>query len=100
MQDNVKKKLLKLYSKKHDELLKFDECQFSIISDILIRDGNAIIPKDQLVSLYEKELNGLKQKIKEFVPKFQTDKKDIDFYRKRDYLVYYNCVKTSYEKYS
>jgi hypothetical protein len=46
--------------------LAYNDSQFDIFFDILIRDGNAIMNRDWLKSLYEKEVKQLKSNLKEF----------------------------------
>ncbi|MBL3656069.1 hypothetical protein [Fulvivirga sediminis] len=68
--------------------------QLDILMDIITRDGNCIMKQDWLSRLYELELKGIKQKIKDLKKSFEVD--DESNLRKRDYLIYKACVDTAY----
>jgi hypothetical protein len=70
--------------------------QLDILIDILLRDGNCIMKREWLGKLYEKELRGIKAKIK--LLKNDIDDKDLSEaeLRQRDFIIYRNCVHTAY----
>jgi len=68
--------------------------QLDIVIDILIRDGNCIMKTDWLSRLYDNEIKKLKKKVSEFSKNIEND--SFDSVRKRDYLIYKNCLKTAY----
>ena len=70
--------------------------QLDILIDIISRDGNAILKREWLGYLYEKELSGIKKKTKTLKTKLHAEKSDIDELRKRDYKIYQACVETAY----
>ncbi|MDD3156328.1 MAG: hypothetical protein PHP14_02860 [Candidatus Pacebacteria bacterium] len=71
--------------------------QLDIFSEILTRDGNCIMQLDWFSRLYETELKLLKNKIEDFRKKFDDEKSDIEESRRRDYRIYWECLKTAYE---
>ena len=70
--------------------------QLDILIDIITRDGNSIVKQDWFARLYEKELNSLTKKIKNFEKNISDDKSDVSDQRKRDYKIYQSCVKSAY----
>jgi len=70
--------------------------QLDILIDIISRDGNAILKREWLGYLYEKELSSIKKKTKHLKTNLQAEKSDIDEQRKRDYIIYQSCVKKAY----
>jgi hypothetical protein len=78
-----------------DEFLKTSS-QLDILIDIISRDGSCIIRQDWFSRLYEKELAGLKVKLKAFEEDIANDKSEISEERKRDYNIYLSCVRTAY----
>ena len=70
--------------------------QLDIIIDILIRDGNCIMSREWLNTLYEKEIKNINTKIKEFEKELKSEKSDISELRKRDYKIYKECLNTAY----
>jgi hypothetical protein len=78
------------------ELLKTSS-QLDIAIDIITRDGNSIMKQDWFARLYEKELKTLNQKIKSFNENLLSEKSDFEESRKRDYLVYKNCLMVAFE---
>ena len=79
-----------------NEQFQNNTSQIGILTDILIRDGNCIMKQDWLSRLYDSELKSLKKKIKEFEKELQDEKSSFEALRKRDYLIYKNCVETAY----
>jgi hypothetical protein len=70
--------------------------QLDILIDIISRDGNAILKREWLGYLYEKELASIKKKTKNLKTILLADKSEIDELRKRDYSIYQSCVETAY----
>jgi hypothetical protein len=89
--------LIPKYKSHIQEKIKFSDYQLDILVDILIRDGNSIMSRDWFLKLYNKELAKLESNIKNFSSQLSQETNVMDFQRKRDYLVYKNCVKTGYE---
>lgn len=79
-----------------NELLKTTS-QLDVAIDIVTRDGNSMMKQDWFARLYEKEINDLNKKIKVFENSLNSDKSDLESSRKRDYLVYRNCLKVAYQ---
>lgn len=70
--------------------------QLDILIDIISRDGNAILKREWLGYLYEKELSGIKKKTKHLKTNLLAEKSEINDLRKRDYSIYQSCVNTAY----
>lgn len=70
--------------------------QIDILIDIIIRDGNCIMSREWLNTLYEQELKTLKSKIKKLSKQFVDSKSEIDFQKRRDYQIYKSCLETAY----
>jgi len=70
---------------------------FDILIDIIIRDGNCIMSRNWFYELYSKEISNIKNEEKKLKEELDEEKKgNIEEGRKRDYLIYRNCVKTAY----
>jgi len=72
------------------------ESQLNILIDILVRDGNCIMSREWLNELYEKEIKTIQQKIKKFEIELEDEKSNISERRKRDYIIFKECLKTAY----
>ncbi len=72
------------------------ESQLDILIDILIRDGNCLMSREWLNVLYEKEIKAIQAKIKKFEIELEDEKSEISERRKRDYIIYKECLKTAY----
>lgn len=70
--------------------------QLDILIDIIIKDGNCILKQNWLAKLYEKELDTIKKRTQQLKEQLESEKSDIDEYRKRDYDIYKSCVQTAY----
>lgn len=70
--------------------------QLDILIDILIRDGNAILEDRWFEDLYKKQFLKLNESSKTFIEMLDSDTKDVEEQRKRDYNTYRNCVKTAF----
>ncbi|MCK4920548.1 MAG: hypothetical protein KAS71_05845 [Bacteroidales bacterium] len=68
------------------------DSQLDIVTDILTRDGRCIARHDWFARLYESEINALGKRLKKFNKDLQAESSEIDTLRKRDYLIYRNCV--------
>jgi hypothetical protein len=71
--------------------------QFDILIDILIRDGNCILSREWLATLYDKETKSLNRKIKSFRAEIDSPKPTIDSNRIRDYKIYKACLEVAYK---
>lgn len=78
-----------------NEFLKTSS-QLEILIDIISKDGCCIIRQDWFSRLYEKELLTLKSKLKSFEEEINNEKSEISEERKRDYKIYFSCLKTAY----
>jgi hypothetical protein len=70
--------------------------QLDILIDILIRDGNAILRDSWFEELYKRQLKKLKETSKDFIDLLDTESKDIEEQRRRDYNIYRECVLIAY----
>ena len=70
--------------------------QLDILIDILIRDGNSVLRDSWFEELYIRQLNKLKDSSNQFIDFLETESKDHDNQRKRDYNIYRECVKIAY----
>ena len=70
--------------------------QLDIILDILIRDGNSILKSRWFEELYKREIEKLSVASIEFINLLDSDSKEIEESRKRDYNIYKSCVITAY----
>lgn len=70
--------------------------QLDILVDIISRDGNCVLKQDWFARLYEKELTAFNKRLKEFKTNLESEKSPIEEERKRDYLIYLNCLRTAY----
>jgi hypothetical protein len=70
--------------------------QLDILIDIISRDGNCIMKQDWFARLYEKEIAELNKKTKTFKQELESEKSEFTELRKRDYLIYKNCLKVAY----
>jgi hypothetical protein len=84
--------LIPQYRSHLEEQIKFSNYQLDILVNILIRDGNSIMTREWFHKLYGKEYSKLEANIKDFSNQILKDESDIDPHRKRDYLIYRNCV--------
>ncbi len=81
----------------YKEQMRYNKMQLGILIDIIIRDGNCIMTRDWFINLYTNEISNLKKRLKSFTGQLESDKKDFDDSRKRDYNIFRECVRTSYE---
>ena len=77
--------------------LDFSDYQLDLVVEILTRDGNSIMSREWFSKLYNTEIDKLKNNIKSFTSELTNEKSNFDPQRKRDYLVYQNCLRTAYE---
>lgn len=70
--------------------------QLDILIDILIRDGNLILKDRWFEDLYRKELSTLKDSSEQFIQLVESESKELDELRRRDYNIYRECVHTAY----
>jgi len=86
-----------------DEFAEFVKAEFvntasqlDILIDIAIRDGNCIMKQDWFARLYEKEINKINIKLKEFKSIIENNKSELNPQRKRNYNIYKACINTAY----
>ncbi|MBM3171432.1 MAG: hypothetical protein FJZ75_07470 [Bacteroidetes bacterium] len=72
------------------------ESQIDILIDILIRDGNSIMKNVWFSKLYESEIKHIQKEVKTLKEQIEAEKSEIENQRKRDYNIYLNCLKVSY----
>ncbi len=106
--DNVLKKaedsnIVQLFSFLRDDYIKhlthgikFSNFQLELIVDIFIRDGNQMMSRDWFNKLYKKSITNLNNQIKIINKEIANDKSDLTPERKRDYIIFKNCVDTAY----
>ena len=70
--------------------------QIDIVLDIIIRDGNSILKSRWFEELYNKEFEKLSEASKEFNQLIESESKEIEENRRRDYIIYKNCLTTAY----
>jgi len=76
--------------------IRFSNFQIELVVEIFIRDGNQIMARDWFDRLYKKSLKNLNSQIKSIRTQIEKDKTDISSERKRDYIIFKNCVDTAY----
>ena len=86
-----------------DEFAEFVKAEFvntasqlDILIDIVIRDGNCIMKQDWFARLYEKEINKINKKLKEFKGIIENNKSELSQQRKNHYHIYKACLNTAY----
>lgn len=106
--DNVLKKaedtnIVQLFNLLRDEYtkhlkhgIKFSNFQIELVVDIFVRDGNQMMSRDWFDQLYKRSLKNLNNHIKVLKTQIENGKTDISPERKRDYIIFKNCVKTAY----
>jgi hypothetical protein len=106
--DNVLRKaenanIVKLFNLLRDEYtghlrhgIRYSNYQLELVIGIFVRDGNQMMSRDWFNRLYKKALKDLNNQIKTITNQIEKDNTDIDSDRKRDYVIFQNCVKTAY----
>ncbi|NVK64572.1 MAG: hypothetical protein HWE22_08285 [Flavobacteriales bacterium] len=83
--------------KKHIQFeLASNLSQLDILIDILIRDGNVIMKDRWFHDLYKKEIEALSEASEIFTGLINTESKELESHRRRDYVIYRACVETAY----
>lgn len=70
--------------------------QLDVLIDIVVRDGNSILKDRWFGDIYKKELSELKDSSKKFIDLIDSESREIEDNRRRDYKIYRACVKTAY----
>lgn len=70
--------------------------QLDILTDILTRDGNCMMKLVWFSGLYDSEIKHINKQIKHLQGELENPKSEINEQRKRDYRIYYSCVKTAF----
>lgn len=97
--ENISKvfEILKSYFKTNiKSTIEASLSQTDILIDIIIRDGNCIMSRDWFYSLYEKAIAQLKIDVENFNILIESENKEIDVNRIRDYNVYKEAIKVAY----
>jgi len=76
--------------------IKFNNFQLELVVEIFIRDGNQMMSRDWFDKLYKKSLKNLNSHIISINAQIEKDKTEITPERKRDYIIFKNCVNTAY----
>lgn len=85
------------YASYIEKRIKFSDYQLDIIIEIFVRDGNQIMSREWFDKLYNQAVADLKSNIKIILSQIDKENGDLSQQRKRDYIIYRNCVKTAYE---
>lgn len=86
------------YSGHLDYGIRYSNYQLDLVVEIFTRDGNQMMSRDWFQKLYKKSICNLKKQTKEIQSQIKSDKSSLSPERKRDYIIFQNCVKTAYEK--
>jgi len=84
------------YTKHLSHRIKFSNYQIELIVEIFVRDGNQMMSRDWFNKLYTKSISNLKKQIKSVISEISNDKSALTPERKRDYVIFKNCVNTAY----
>lgn len=76
--------------------IKFSNFQIDLIVDIFTRDGNQMMSREWFDKLYKNSLTSLNKQIKSIEKDLKNNKSELSQDRKRDYLIFKNCVNTAY----
>lgn len=85
------------YASHLENRIKFSNYQLDIIVEIFVRDGNQMMSREWFNKLYNQAVASLKSNIKSISSEIENENGDLSLQRKRDYIIYRNCVKTAYE---
>lgn len=84
------------YTEQLRQGIKFSTFQLDLVVEIFVRDGNQMMSREWFNKLYKKSLKSLNDHIKTINKQVESDKTDISPERKRDYIIFQNCVRTAY----
>lgn len=76
--------------------LRFNNYQLDLITEIFVRDGNQMMSRDWFNKLYKASISSLKKQIKKIEQEISSESSELSPSRRRDYLIYQNCVRTAY----
>jgi len=85
------------YASHIEKSIKFSDYQLDIIIEIFVRDGNQIMSREWFNKLYTQAVADLKSNIKTILSQMDKENGDLSQQRKRDYIIYRNCVRIAYE---
>jgi hypothetical protein len=85
------------YSDHIDYGIRYSKYQLDLAAEVFTRDDNHIISHERFQTLYKESVNNLKKQTKELQAQLKIDKSKLPAQRKRDYLIFQDCVKTAYE---
>ena len=77
--------------------VRYSNYQLGLVVEIFTRDGNQMMSRDWFNKLYKKSISNLKKQTKEIQTQLENENGDLSPERKRDYIIFQNCVKTAYE---
>lgn len=77
--------------------IRFSNFQLDLVVEIFIRDGNRMMSREWFDRLYKQSLRQLDRQIKSVKKQIVNDKSDLSPERRRDYIVYMECVRTAYK---
>lgn len=76
--------------------IKFSKFRLELVVEIFVRDGNQMMSRDWFDKLYKKSLKKLNDRIREIKAIIENGKSDVSPERKRDYVIFKNCVNTAF----
>jgi hypothetical protein len=85
------------YSTHLEDKIKFSNLQIDVIVEIFVKDGNQMMSREWFHKLYSQAVSNLRSRIKTISSQIDKDNGDLLHQRKRDYIIYRNCVRTAYE---
>jgi hypothetical protein len=85
------------YSAHIEYAIRHNKYQLDLAVEVFSRDENQIISHERFQTLYKESVNILKKQTKELQAQLKSDKSELLSQRKRDYLIFQDCVKTAYE---
>lgn len=85
------------YADHIDYGIRYNNYQLDLAAEVFTRAGNQMMSHDRFRTLYKESVNNLKKQTKELQAQLKSDRSNLPAQRKRDYLIYQDCVKTAYE---
>jgi hypothetical protein len=85
------------YSDHIDYRIRYSKYQLDLAVEVFTRDDNQIISHERFQTLYKESVDKLKKQTRELQAQLKSDKSKLPAQKKRDYLIFRDCVKTAYE---
>ena len=85
------------YASHIENRIKFSNFQLDILIEIFVRDGNQMMSREWFNKLYNQAVSNLKSNIKTIKSQIDKENGDLSPQRKKDYIIYRDCVRTAYE---